>query len=179
MSESDIAVAASKALQQISSSAKQRAKSKTSTTSNKKDEILDIFMSPDKPKSRLRLLAQNSAKKYNTSSSSSPVEVKQEDQEQVRTRSRNTQKQETNYKRLYQATPSRPRNHLAAIPSKQNNNHNNNPFQMNSSTKKEESDQSSSSFDVKVLPNQKQNQQQRKRKIQPQGTELDPSLNES
>ncbi|KAI9620943.1 hypothetical protein KEM48_007970 [Puccinia striiformis f. sp. tritici PST-130] len=82
MSESDIAVAASKALQQISSSAKQRAKSKTSTTSNKKDEILDIFMSPDKPKSRLRLLAQNSAKKYNTSSSSSPVEVKQEDQEQ-------------------------------------------------------------------------------------------------
>jgi hypothetical protein len=80
MEESDrIAVAASRALQQISSSAHARSLPSTPRPpptacseqqqqqqhDSCKDEILDIFMSPDKPKSRLRQRAENSAKKFN------------------------------------------------------------------------------------------------------------------
>ncbi|KAA1114051.1 hypothetical protein PGTUg99_013105 [Puccinia graminis f. sp. tritici] len=76
MEQSDrIAVAASRALQQISSSAHARSLPTTprppppaaaaAASSEQQDEILDIFMSPDKPKSRLRQRAENSAKKFN------------------------------------------------------------------------------------------------------------------
>ncbi|WAQ85337.1 hypothetical protein PtA15_5A912 [Puccinia triticina] len=91
-----IAVAASRALQQISSAAHARSLTQPSNTTTtptppspnprqhpeqpppSKDDILDIFMSPDKPKSRLRQLAENSAKKFSPRPSSLALQAENE-----------------------------------------------------------------------------------------------------